>query len=265
MTATANGRMTDESDGSSVLVWNHRALRRPVAVSLLLHAAIFTGALAWWQGEGAPAPKGHPDGFSVTLVNFSEPAPKAPQIQAKPVVAPAQPEVKPQPKPVVKPAVVERKVEPEPQITPDVTPEISAAAAEPLQAAEAAAQPVQTASLAPSVSDGRGQGAAKGFEDTQGRESDKVFLTEPRFRSPPRPPVYPRRARDLEQEGEALIRVRLDPSGNAAEVLVWKSSGFALLDKAALTAVRGWQFEPARRGGKPVVAWVQIPVRFALN
>lgn len=265
MTATADGRMMEESDGSSALL-NHRALRRPVAVSLLLHAAIFTSVLAWWQADGAPAPKGIPDGFSVTLVDFSEPAPRAPQVQAKPVVAPAQPEVKPQPKPVAKPAVVERKVEPEPQITPDVTPEISPAPVEPLQAARAVASPpLQTASLAPSDSDGRGRGAAKGFEDTQGRASDEVFLTEPRFRSPPRPPVYPRRARDLEQEGEALIRVKLDPSGNAAEVLVWKSSGFALLDNAAITAVRGWQFEPARRGGKPVVAWVQIPVRFALN
>jgi protein TonB len=93
----------------------------------------------------------------------------------------------------------------------------------------------------------------------------ELYFIEPRFRAPPRPPVYPRRARQLEQEGEALIRVKLDPRGNAAEVLVWKSSGFALLDAAAMTAVRGWRFVPAHRDGKAIVAWVEIPVRFALN
>ena len=123
---------------------------------------------------------------------------------------------------------------------------------------------LQTASLA-SPGGGGGQGAAKGFKDTSGRATDDVFLTEPRFRVRPRPPVYPRRARELEQQGEALIRARLDRRGNPEEVLVWKSSGFVLLDHAAMSAVRGWQFEPARRNGEAVVAWVQIPVRFALN
>lgn len=92
-----------------------------------------------------------------------------------------------------------------------------------------------------------------------------VFEGKPRFRHPPTPPVYPRRAIELNQQGEALVRVRLDPDGTVAEILLWRGSGFALLDRAALAAVRGWHFLPALRDGRPVAAWVEIPVRFHLR
>lgn len=92
-----------------------------------------------------------------------------------------------------------------------------------------------------------------------------VFEGKPRYRLPPTPPVYPPRAIELNQQGEALVRVRLDPDGSAAEILLWRGSGFALLDRAALAAVRGWQFLPAMRDGRPVAAWVEIPVRFHLR
>lgn len=92
-----------------------------------------------------------------------------------------------------------------------------------------------------------------------------VFEGKPRYRVPPTPPVYPQRAVELNQQGEALVRVRLEPDGSAAEILLWRGSGFALLDRAALTAVRGWQFLPAMRDGRPVAAWVEIPVRFHLR
>lgn len=89
-----------------------------------------------------------------------------------------------------------------------------------------------------------------------------VWEGKPRFRAPPRPAVYPPRALELGQQGEALVRVRLDTDGSAAEILLWRGSGFELLDRAALAAVRGWQFLPAVRDGHAVAAWVEIPVRF---
>lgn len=92
-----------------------------------------------------------------------------------------------------------------------------------------------------------------------------VFEGKPRYRVPPTPAVYPARSIELGQQGEVLIRVRLDPDGNAAEILVWRGSGFALLDNAALKAVRGWQFHPAMRDGRTVAAWIEIPVRFHLR
>lgn len=92
-----------------------------------------------------------------------------------------------------------------------------------------------------------------------------VFEGKPRYRIPPTPPVYPQRSVELNQQGEALVRVRLDPDGSAAEILLWRGSGFPLLDRAALAAVRGWHFLPAVRDGRPVAAWVEIPVRFHLR
>ncbi len=90
-------------------------------------------------------------------------------------------------------------------------------------------------------------------------------LHQARFRAPPRPPVYPSRSRALEQEGVSIIRALIDADGASREVKLWRSSGYQMLDQAALAAVRGWAFEAARLGGRPVLAWVEIPVRFELR
>lgn len=92
-----------------------------------------------------------------------------------------------------------------------------------------------------------------------------VWEGQPRYRIPPRPAVYPPRSIELGQQGEVLVRVRLEPDGSAAEIKLWRSSGHGLLDRAALAAVHGWHFMPAMRGGRPVAAWVEIPVRFHLH
>ncbi|MFW6162471.1 MAG: energy transducer TonB, partial [Planctomycetota bacterium] len=50
-----------------------------------------------------------------------------------------------------------------------------------------------------------------------------------------------------------------------AEVRVARSSGHAVLDEAAVAAVRRWRFTPARAGGAAVTAEVEIPIRFRLS
>jgi protein TonB len=79
------------------------------------------------------------------------------------------------------------------------------------------------------------------------------------------PPDYPPRARRLGLEGEVLIRTRVLPNGESGELVLGQSSGYALLDQAALEAVRTWRFRPARHGDKEIVSWVEIPVRFRLE
>ena len=44
-----------------------------------------------------------------------------------------------------------------------------------------------------------------------------------------------------------------------------RPSGFQMLDRAAIAAVKSWHFLPAMRDGRPVSAWVEIPVRFHLR
>jgi protein TonB len=79
------------------------------------------------------------------------------------------------------------------------------------------------------------------------------------------PPAYPLSARRLGQSGLVLLRVLVSESGKPAEVRIAKTAGVDALDRAALEAVRGWTFVPARRGEAPVAAWVEVPLRFRLD
>jgi len=59
--------------------------------------------------------------------------------------------------------------------------------------------------------------------------------------------------------------VLVNETGSVDTVLVATSSGYELLDTAALQAVAGWSFAPATTNGRPVTVWVMVPVRFALQ
>jgi protein TonB len=92
-----------------------------------------------------------------------------------------------------------------------------------------------------------------------------VLVTTPRYRRPPTPPDYPPPAIELGLTGTVLVRALVSPEGDTREARVWRSSGHALLDAAALRAVRRWEFEPASVQGRRVAAWVEVPVHFRLN
>jgi protein TonB len=85
----------------------------------------------------------------------------------------------------------------------------------------------------------------------------------PAYLNNPRP-AYPRLARRNGEEGTVLLRVLVTREGRAARVELDKSSGFPLLDNAALEGVREWRFVPARKGAEPVEDWVRVPIVFRL-
>ena len=62
-----------------------------------------------------------------------------------------------------------------------------------------------------------------------------------------------------------MLRVHVAPDGRVDDVQVQRSAGHAALDAAAMTAVRQWRFEPARRGTTAVAMWVVVPVEFHLR
>lgn len=78
-------------------------------------------------------------------------------------------------------------------------------------------------------------------------------------------PRYPGKARRAGWEGTAVLKVLVDPEGAAGRVTVDRSSGFDVLDAAAVKAVRHWKFHPARRGIDAVSSWVRVPVAFKLK
>jgi protein TonB len=80
------------------------------------------------------------------------------------------------------------------------------------------------------------------------------------------PPVYPRRAIQLQLTGVVRLRIHVDASGKPLEVTVEQSSGHPLLDEAAVKVVQArWRFVPATRDGQPVEAWALVPIEFVLQ
>ena len=79
------------------------------------------------------------------------------------------------------------------------------------------------------------------------------------------PPTYPGLARKRGQEGTVFLKVFVNKEGRVDELEIETSSGFTLLDRAAVSAVRKWSFEPGRRGEEMVPMWVRVPVTFKLN
>ncbi|MDR2244700.1 MAG: energy transducer TonB [Burkholderiales bacterium] len=78
-------------------------------------------------------------------------------------------------------------------------------------------------------------------------------------------PEYPFQSRRLREQGLVKLRVHVTVEGHAGEVTLHTSSGHERLDKAAVEAVKRWQFRPAQRAGMPVAGWVIVPVRFELQ
>ncbi len=62
-----------------------------------------------------------------------------------------------------------------------------------------------------------------------------------------------------------LLRVRVDALGRPEAIEVARSSGFSLLDAAALDSVRHWRFVPAQSEGRAISAWVTFAVTFRLT
>jgi len=78
-------------------------------------------------------------------------------------------------------------------------------------------------------------------------------------------PRYPESARRAGAQGVTTLRLRVLENGRVGEVLVEQSAGFRDLDIAAVSAVKKWLFEPARRGKEPVSVWVLLSVKFQLQ
>jgi protein TonB len=72
-------------------------------------------------------------------------------------------------------------------------------------------------------------------------------------------------SRRLRQEGTVLLEVLILKNGTVGEVRLKRTSGYSRLDNAALEAVRGWHFVPARHGNVPVDFWYEQPVVFSLR
>lgn len=105
--------------------------------------------------------------------------------------------------------------------------------------------------------------ASKSVADNTGQETSTV-IHEANYKRRT-PPSYPRRAYDLGQQGIVTLAALIEPNGRTGHLKVEQSSGHRLLDKAAIAAVKKWEFEPLTRNGEKVSSWVRVPVKFIIN
>lgn len=85
-----------------------------------------------------------------------------------------------------------------------------------------------------------------------------AYLSNPR-------PSYPLVARRMGYHGRVMLNVEVLAEGYAGQVLLQSSSGYGVLDIAALQTVKNWRFAPARQAGRAVTKWFIVPVNFALR
>ncbi|GBG57611.1 hypothetical protein SPFL3102_00912 [Sporomusaceae bacterium FL31] len=80
-------------------------------------------------------------------------------------------------------------------------------------------------------------------------------------------PSYPTAARQAEQQGTAILSVQILENGRSGVITIIQSSGYDLLDNAAMAAVKQWRFAPAKdlTSGKSVSCYSTLPVSFSLK
>ena len=79
------------------------------------------------------------------------------------------------------------------------------------------------------------------------------------------PPKIPVESRRRKEQGTVFLSVLIGTDGSVQDISVWRSSGFARLDKAALDAVRRWRWSPQVRDGTAVMVRGIVDVHFAVQ
>jgi len=78
-------------------------------------------------------------------------------------------------------------------------------------------------------------------------------------------PQYPARALRMGQEGVVWLHVLINESGSRQDIKIHKPSQYALLNQAAIKAVKKWTFSPNLINGRAAASWVEIPIEFKIQ
>lgn len=239
-----------------------RRLLMACGASMVLHVAVLTAlAIAVWAPSKLPALYGHRSVAGVELV-ATQPATTsgdvAEQLEQTVVVMPHEVQIGAQHFVPVDVALELPPIDLALQLgAPRPTPEPN-----PSETSDANSPPVtETARPAATANDSAPSSATTAEPRSIGTDSSR----------PPRlvqnsPPAYPAPARAAGQEGTVILRLEIDLAGRIVTCQVTSSSGYPLLDAAAVSAVRSWRFEPAlNRAGRPATWNGRLPIHFVLD
>ena len=232
-------------------LWLALALGLHLGLLLFLHFRIVLEAAAGPESESSP--------IEVAVVESAPPAEAAPPEKPpeptppEPVPPPPTPVPPPPPPPEPTPQPMPEPAPPKPEPTP---PPARAVAPRPPKAPTHPHTAVPAKPGPPATSADHGP-------PTAARGSGGTGHTEVRIRSNPKPD-YPEEAKRAHQEGVAIVSIEINSAGEPENVKLAKSSGFPLLDQAAVAGVRRWRFYPAVMGGLPISVHKEVPVRFRI-
>ena len=238
------------SRNSQHLIWTFVAL---------LTAALFAGALKWGKVTiDLPKPPIQQAQFiDLNFIQIQKPkSTSTPQPSPQPTAPVIPPKESPVPEPVVKP-------EPEPSPTPKVDPAIvkkqrQAKAAREREIARKRIEEKRRQKLTAQKAENARKKAATAA-------AGQRTVSKPSGISQPKP-KYPPAARRAGQQGTVTLSFTIGSSGKVISARIAKSSGYILLDNAAISAIRGWRFKPARNAlGEPVSYSYTLPVPFRLR
>ncbi len=234
----ATGNYPNEIDGRRAA----RAFTPALLISLTVHATAGVLLFQVWQ----PLPVEPPQALTVTMVGAAPVA--APVVEVPPAPKHTHSHERHVPQPAPQPVqAVQRTPAPEAIVVERAT-----------TAPVAAVSVVETPALPPVTKVAVAPAAPSRAEAIEPPHFNVAYLNNPR-------PAYPPMARRLGIEGLVVLRVQVSAKGTPDQVAVAQTSGTQVLDEAALRAVQGWSFVPARLGEKPIAHVVDVPVRFQLK
>jgi len=217
-------------------------------LALGIHALILSIEVGWLKKKSQARPKSHV--INMTLAYSRQPDfPRSEQDVKNPLKAvevTVRPEEK-NPSKVTPVHVPSQKTEPLPELkeTKILKKSDSLSSVSP--------EDVLSKSVAKSVDAGESESSAHVV-----REAIPLYRINP-------PPQYPALAISRGYQGTVLLEVLVDKNGRVGDLQVFKSSGYPVLDKKALAAVKNWLFEPGMKKNKTVEMWVRVPIRFQLK
>ena len=101
------------------------------------------------------------------------------------------------------------------------------------------------------------------------RDGKRIYSLEEGLKPPVRrkgdPPVYPEVLRGQAQEGKVVVEAIVDEDGRLREPVVVQATGEPPLIFASLEALRGWEYEPARKNGEAVPAFQSFQFVFEIE
>jgi periplasmic protein TonB len=198
------------------------------AVALGFHVVVL-----FYLKPPAPRPPKMIERTYVDIALTAPPAPEPPKPQPPPPI----------PQPKIEPPPPQPKLEPKPEPEPPPKPEMTMPTPKP-EPPPPVAPPVAIPQPKP--------------------PTEYVSVTQPNYAKRAEP-IYPEQARRWRQQGIVVLALYINEFGTLDKVEIVKSSGFQLLDAAAVKAMKQSQFAPAMDGATPIRSRAEATVTFKLE